>query len=168
MEFQVAGLAGTGAGSWCAMELPGISGGEWRRSAIPAELHPVWNVGLCAGCPFHGVAVLRHKLCLDHKCHHFERRAVEDDPLGLRVEIPDHREILHQHHGHLSRPRPMKLSPDIFRTQRTGLTIVEMLVAMTAFTFLIGAIVALQLFAVRIFQLAATKLTATADGRKTM
>jgi len=62
----------------------------------------------------------------------------------------------------------MKFSPDIFRARREGFTIVEMLIALTVFTLIIGAIVALQLFAVRIFQLAATKLTATEDGRKTV
>jgi Tfp pilus assembly protein PilW len=62
----------------------------------------------------------------------------------------------------------MKLSPDIYRARRAGMTIVEMLVAMTAFLFLIAAVVSLQLFAVRIFQLSATKLTATEDGRKTI
>ena len=62
----------------------------------------------------------------------------------------------------------MKFSPDIFRTPRPGFTLPEILVAMTIFIILIGAVVALQLFAVRIFQLAATKLTATEDGRKTV
>jgi hypothetical protein len=62
----------------------------------------------------------------------------------------------------------MKFSPDIFRGRRAGFTIVEMLIAMTAFIFLIAAVVSIQLFAVRIFQLAATKLTATEDGRKTV
>jgi Tfp pilus assembly protein PilW len=62
----------------------------------------------------------------------------------------------------------MKFSPDILRARRAGFTIVEMLVAMTAFIFLIAAVVSIQLFAVRIFQLAATKLTATEDGRKTV
>jgi prepilin-type N-terminal cleavage/methylation domain-containing protein len=62
----------------------------------------------------------------------------------------------------------MKFSPDIFRARRQGFTLPEILIAMTIFTILIGAVVALQLFAVRIFQLAATKLTATADGRKSV
>jgi Tfp pilus assembly protein PilW len=62
----------------------------------------------------------------------------------------------------------MKFSPDIFRARRPGFTLPEILIAMTIFIVLIGAVVALQLFAVRIFQLAATKLTATEDGRKTI
>jgi hypothetical protein len=62
----------------------------------------------------------------------------------------------------------MKFSPDIFRARRTAFTLPEILVALTIFIILIGAVVALQLFAVRIFQLAATKLTATADGRKSV
>jgi hypothetical protein len=39
---------------------------------------------------------------------------------------------------------------------------------MTIFTAVIGAVVALQLFGVRIYYLAATKLTATRDGRQTI
>jgi hypothetical protein len=62
----------------------------------------------------------------------------------------------------------MKFSTDIYYARREGFTIVEMLVAMTAFILLIAAVVAIQLFAVRMFQLAATKLTATEDGRKTV
>ena len=48
------------------------------------------------------------------------------------------------------------------------MTIVEMLIAMACFMFLIAAVVSIQLFAVRIYQLAGTKLTATEDGRKTI
>jgi Tfp pilus assembly protein PilW len=62
----------------------------------------------------------------------------------------------------------MKLSPDNFRAHRTGMTIVEMLMGIACFMLLIAAVVSIQLFAVRIFQLAATKLTATEDGRKTV
>jgi len=62
----------------------------------------------------------------------------------------------------------MKLSPDICRMRRAGFTLPEILIAMTIFTVLIGAVVALQLFGVRIYQLAATKLTATRDARNSM
>jgi prepilin-type N-terminal cleavage/methylation domain-containing protein len=62
----------------------------------------------------------------------------------------------------------MKFSSNICRTRRTGFTLPEILIAMTIFTALIGAVVALQLFGVRIYYLAATKLTATRDGRKTI
>jgi Tfp pilus assembly protein PilW len=62
----------------------------------------------------------------------------------------------------------MKFSPDIFRARRTGFTLPEILIATTIFIMIIGAVVALQLFGVRIYQLAATKLTATEDGRKTV
>lgn len=61
----------------------------------------------------------------------------------------------------------MKLSPDICRARRTGFTLPEMLIAFSVFVMIIGAIVVMQLFAVRIYYLAATKLTATADGRRT-
>jgi prepilin-type N-terminal cleavage/methylation domain-containing protein len=62
----------------------------------------------------------------------------------------------------------MKLSRAIRREHRAGFTLPEILIAMTIFVVLIGAIVVLQLFAVRIYYLSATKITATADGRKTM
>jgi prepilin-type N-terminal cleavage/methylation domain-containing protein len=62
----------------------------------------------------------------------------------------------------------MKLSPNIYSAQRTGFTLPEILIAMTIFIFLIGAVVVTQLFAVRIYYLAATKLTATGDGRRTV
>jgi len=62
----------------------------------------------------------------------------------------------------------MKFSPDICRARVKGFTLSEILVAMTIFVFLIAAVCSVQLFAVRIFQFAATKLTATSDGRKTL
>jgi prepilin-type N-terminal cleavage/methylation domain-containing protein len=60
----------------------------------------------------------------------------------------------------------MNFSPHIFRARRTGFTLPEILIASTIFVMIVGAVVGLQLFAVRIYQLAATKLTATEDGRK--
>jgi prepilin-type N-terminal cleavage/methylation domain-containing protein len=62
----------------------------------------------------------------------------------------------------------MKLSPYICRARRAGFTIPEILIAMTIFTLCIGAGVALQLFGVRLYQFAATKLTATRDARNSM
>jgi prepilin-type N-terminal cleavage/methylation domain-containing protein len=62
----------------------------------------------------------------------------------------------------------MKFPPNIYRARGAGFTLPEILIAMTIFVVLIGAIVVLQLFAVRIYYLSATKITATADGRKTM
>jgi prepilin-type N-terminal cleavage/methylation domain-containing protein len=62
----------------------------------------------------------------------------------------------------------MKFPPNICRARGAGFTLPEILIAMTIFVVLIGAVVVLQLFAVRIYYLAATKITATADGRKTM
>jgi prepilin-type N-terminal cleavage/methylation domain-containing protein len=47
-----------------------------------------------------------------------------------------------------------------------GFTLVEMWIAMAIFTMLTLATVAIQLFAMRIYALAATKLTATDSGRK--
>ncbi|HUZ07264.1 MAG TPA: prepilin-type N-terminal cleavage/methylation domain-containing protein [Candidatus Paceibacterota bacterium] len=62
----------------------------------------------------------------------------------------------------------MKLLSDICRARRAGFTLPEILIAMTIFTVLLGAVVALQLFGVRIYQFAATKLTATRDARNSM
>jgi type II secretory pathway pseudopilin PulG len=62
----------------------------------------------------------------------------------------------------------MKFSPDICRTRNPAFTLPEILIAVTIFIMIIGAVVALQLFGVRIFQLAATKLTATEDARSTV
>ena len=52
-------------------------------------------------------------------------------------------------------------SSDGFR----GFTLAEMLIAMGVFTMVIGAMVSLQLFGMRVYTLAATKLSATTGGR---
>lgn len=64
----------------------------------------------------------------------------------------------------------MKLLPHIYSKPkcRAGFTLPEILIASTIFIMIIGAVVALQLFGVRIYQLASTKLTATRDGRNTV
>ena len=62
----------------------------------------------------------------------------------------------------------MKLPLHLPRARIAGFTLVEMYVVMALFTFLVIAIVALQFFAARVYTLAATKLTATAAGRKVM
>ena len=62
----------------------------------------------------------------------------------------------------------MKFSPNIYRARTEGFTLPEILITMTIFVAIIGTIVALQLFGVRIYYLSATKLTATRDGRQTM
>jgi prepilin-type N-terminal cleavage/methylation domain-containing protein len=62
----------------------------------------------------------------------------------------------------------MKISPNIFRERIAGFTLPEILIAMTIFVAVIGAVVALQLFGMRIYYLSATKLTATSDGRETI
>jgi prepilin-type N-terminal cleavage/methylation domain-containing protein len=62
----------------------------------------------------------------------------------------------------------MKLSPDICRARGAGFTLPEILISMTIFTVLVAAVCTMQLFAVRIYQLAGTKLTATHDGRVTV
>jgi len=49
-----------------------------------------------------------------------------------------------------------------------GFTVVEMVIVAGTFTFLVGAMVCLQIFALRIYTLAATKLTATAGGREAL
>jgi prepilin-type N-terminal cleavage/methylation domain-containing protein len=51
------------------------------------------------------------------------------------------------------------------RTRTAGFTLLEMWTAMAIFTLLTIAIVSIQLYAMRVYTLAATKLTATATGR---
>jgi prepilin-type N-terminal cleavage/methylation domain-containing protein len=66
----------------------------------------------------------------------------------------------------------MKLSPDHFsrlsRTAARAFTLVEMLMAVTVFSLLILATVAVQIYALRVYTLAATKLNATQSARATM
>ena len=62
----------------------------------------------------------------------------------------------------------MTSSPDTCRARRAGFTLPEILIAMTIFTVLVGVVVTLQLFGVRIYQFAATKLTATRDARNSI
>jgi Tfp pilus assembly protein PilW len=50
----------------------------------------------------------------------------------------------------------------------SGFTLVEAMVAMAIFMFVIGGMVAVQIFGLRVYTLAATKLSATAAGRKTL
>jgi type II secretory pathway pseudopilin PulG len=64
--------------------------------------------------------------------------------------------------------RPMKLSRNIPRARVAGFTLVEMYVVLALFAFLMIATVTFQFFAARVYTLAATKLTATAGGRKVM
>lgn len=55
------------------------------------------------------------------------------------------------------------------RRRTTAFTLVELMVGMGIFVgILVGAIVGLQLFGLRVYTLAATKLTATADARKSL
>jgi type II secretory pathway pseudopilin PulG len=66
----------------------------------------------------------------------------------------------------------MKISPfnqnHSCPTGTVGFTLAEMLIAMGIFTMAIGAMVATQIFGMRIYTLAATKLSATADCRKAL
>ena len=62
----------------------------------------------------------------------------------------------------------MKLPLNLPRARVAGFTLVEIYVVMALFSFLVIAIVAIQFFAARVYTLAATKLTATAAGRKVM
>jgi prepilin-type N-terminal cleavage/methylation domain-containing protein len=55
-----------------------------------------------------------------------------------------------------------------WRTLTRGFTLVEMVVATTVFTLVILATVALQIYALRVYTLASTKMIATADARMTM
>ncbi len=62
----------------------------------------------------------------------------------------------------------MKCSWNLPRARGAGFTLIEMYVVLGVFTFLMIAMVATQFFAARVYTLAATKLTATAAGRKAM
>ena len=62
----------------------------------------------------------------------------------------------------------MKLPLNHPSARIAGFTLVEIYVVMALFAFLVIAIVATQFFAARVYTLAATKLTATAAGRKAM
>jgi type II secretory pathway pseudopilin PulG len=54
------------------------------------------------------------------------------------------------------------------RTGASAFTLAEMLIAMGIFTLVVGAMVATQIFGLRIYTLAATKLSATAGCRKAL
>jgi type II secretory pathway pseudopilin PulG len=54
------------------------------------------------------------------------------------------------------------------RTGACAFTLAEMLIAMTVFTMVIAAMVATQLFGMRVYTLAATKLSATTNCRKAL
>ena len=63
------------------------------------------------------------------------------------------------------------LSNNLVRPSQTaarGLTLVELLVAVTVFTLVILATVAMQVYASRVYTLAATRLTATEEARAAM
>ena len=51
---------------------------------------------------------------------------------------------------------------------RSGFTLVEMMVTAAIFTLLIGAMVSVQIFGLRVYTLAGTKITATTLGRETL
>lgn len=66
------------------------------------------------------------------------------------------------------------MNPSIFSMRksggrnRSGFTLVELMVTMMVFTLIIAAMVALQIFGLRIYTLAATKLLASQSGRQTL
>jgi hypothetical protein len=62
----------------------------------------------------------------------------------------------------------MKLPLNLSRARVAGFTLVEAYMGVLVFSLLVAAIVATQFFAARVYTLAATKLTATASGRKVM
>ena len=64
---------------------------------------------------------------------------------------------------------------NLFSQRRSGrrpgtaaFTLVEMMLVVGVFAVMIGGIVSVQIFAMRVYTLAATKLTATTDARETM
>jgi hypothetical protein len=62
----------------------------------------------------------------------------------------------------------MKLSFNLSRARVAGFTLVEIYTASAVLVLLVIAMTAVQFFAARVYTLAATKLTATASGRKVM
>jgi Tfp pilus assembly protein PilW len=62
----------------------------------------------------------------------------------------------------------MKLPLNHPRARQAGFTLVEIYVVSMLLAFLVIAIVATQIFAARVYTLAATKLTSTASGREVM
>ena len=57
------------------------------------------------------------------------------------------------------------------RTHRVaiaGFTLLEMMVTVAIFLFVVGAMVSVQIFGLRVYTLSATKLTATAGGREAL
>jgi len=52
--------------------------------------------------------------------------------------------------------------------RRTGFTLVEMMITMTVFCFVVIAIIGLQIYGMRVYTLGATMLSATTSGRETM
>jgi prepilin-type N-terminal cleavage/methylation domain-containing protein len=65
--------------------------------------------------------------------------------------------------------KPSFLSPvRPVRTATRGFTLVEMVVAITVFTIVILATVAMQIYAIRVYTMAASKMIATADARAAM
>ncbi len=54
------------------------------------------------------------------------------------------------------------------RNFRHGFTMVEIMIAMAIFVLMVGAMVSLQIFGLRVYTLAATKITATTSGREVL
>jgi len=54
------------------------------------------------------------------------------------------------------------------RARTAGFTLVEIYIVSAIFLVLVGAMIALQIFGLQVYTLAATKLTATAGGRKAL
>jgi len=62
----------------------------------------------------------------------------------------------------------MKIFQNFSRARVAGFTLLEIYTSVLLFSFLVIAIVAIQLFAARVYTLAATKLSSTASGRYAM
>ena len=56
----------------------------------------------------------------------------------------------------------------VTRPRAAAFTLAEMMFVVAVFSFIVAAIVAVQLFALRVYTLGSTKLSATTDGRETM
>ena len=65
------------------------------------------------------------------------------------------------------KPAP-PIAPSGRRSHQQGFTLTEMMVVMVIFSFIVLAIVAVQIFALRVYKVGTAKLTTTTDARETM
>src|SRR5471030_2732730 len=81
---------------------------------------------------------------------------------------------MHQHCDPYPRRRPMKPLLQIKTAGRAsqpaiaGYTLIEMMFTLAIFIFVVGGMISVQIFGLRVYTLAATKITATTGGRESL